>query len=73
MNIANFMTWFLQQFVRVGTYMIGKLDEIKLIGQVSLLDFTITIAIIGIFITIILTLPQNMNTKSKYVERKMKK
>lgn len=70
MNIGNFIQWFIQQFVNIGGFMVGKLDDIKLYGNVSLLDFTITIAIISIFISIVLTLPQNANRLSARAERR---
>ena len=73
MNIGNFMTWFIQQFVRIGTWMITQLDTITIAGNVTLLDFTIAITIIGIFITIILTLPQNANRLESRAERKREK
>ena len=72
MNIASFMEWFLTQFVRIATNMLGKLDEIILYGNVSLMDFIVTITIIGIFIGIVLTLPQNANRLSSRAERKMR-
>lgn len=58
MNISNFMTWFIQQFINIGTNMLSKLDQIILMGNVSLMDFIITIAIIGAFLSILLTAPQ---------------
>ena len=73
MNIANFMSWFITQFITIGTFLINKLDQIKLIGNVSILDFTITITIIGIFLSIVLTMPQNMNRLSSRAERRLKK
>lgn len=72
MNIASFMEWFLNQFVAIATNMLGKLDQIILYGNVSLMDFIITITIIGIFIGIVLTLPQNANRLSSRAERKMR-
>lgn len=72
MNIANFMEWFITQFIAIATNMLGKLDEIILYGNVSLMDFIVTITIIGIFIGIVLTLPQNANRISKREERKNK-
>lgn len=55
MNISNFMEWFITEFVRIGSNLIGKLDQIIIYGNVSLLDFIITITIIGAFIGIIIT------------------
>lgn len=73
MNINNFFNWFLTQFVRIGTDMLNKLDNIYLIGNVSILDFTITITIIGIFINILLTIPQNVNRYERRAERSARK
>lgn len=72
MNIANFMEWFLNQFVNIATNMLGKLDQIILYGNVSLMDFIITITIVGIFIGIVLTIPNNANRLSSRAERKMR-
>lgn len=55
MNISNFMEWFITEFVRIGSNLIGKLDQIIIYGNISLLDFIITITIIGAFISIIIT------------------
>ena len=73
MNISGFFSWFLNQFITIATFLINKLDQIYLIGNVSLLDFIITITIIGIFVSIVLTLPQNMNRFSSRAERRLKK
>ena len=55
MNISNFMSWFIQQFINIASNMINKIDQIILYGNVTLLDFTITIAIIGAFVGILIT------------------
>lgn len=72
MNISNFMEWFITQFINIATNMIGKLDQIILYGNVSLMDFIITITIIGIFIGIVLTIPNNANKWVNRAERKKK-
>lgn len=72
-NITTFMDWFINQIVNIFTWMTGQLDNIQIYGNVTLLDFTITITIIGIFITIILTLPQNANRMSSRAERNRRK
>ena len=69
-DISNFMSWFITQFINIGTTIIGHLDNIKIWANVTLLDFIICITIIGIFIPIILTLPQNMNKFESRAERK---
>lgn len=72
MNISNFIEWFITQFVRIAQNMLGKLDQIILYGNVSLMDFIITITIISIFIGIVLTIPQSANRISRREERKSK-
>lgn len=57
MNISNFITWFINQFITIGANMLGKLDQIILWGTVSLMDFIIAIAVIGAFVSIIITAP----------------
>lgn len=75
MNISEFMQWFINQFVNIATQMLGKLDDIIIYGNVSLMDFIITIAIIGAFITIIITTPslgvvqRDMNKKDREARR----
>ena len=58
MNITSFIAWFIQQFIRIGQTLLAKLDEIILYGNISLMDFIITIAIIGAFIEIVVTAPR---------------
>lgn len=57
MDISNFIIWFLNEFVRIAGGLLSKLDEIILTGNVSLMDFIITIAVIGAFLGIIITTP----------------
>lgn len=57
MNISNFISWFIQQFVNIGSTLLGFLDNIILFGNVSLMNFIITIAIIGMFLGLIITTP----------------
>lgn len=57
MNISNFITWFINEFVRIGSNLLHILDTIIIYGDVSLMDFIITIAIIGAFISILITAP----------------
>lgn len=74
MNITNFTTWFIGQFVSMGQTLIGYLNNIKIYNTVSLLDFIITIVIIGAFIGIILTIPQNAmaNADRQNIKRRIK-
>lgn len=63
MNISNFIEWFITQFINIGTNLINLLNQIIIYNNVSLLDLIITITIIGIFLELILTIPQNSMSK----------
>ena len=67
-NIYAFTQWFLQQVYYIISTGINYLDNIIIAPNVSLLDFTITIAIIGVFVTIIITIP----SKAKIGKEKRK-
>lgn len=58
MNIANFIEWFITQFISIASTMLAKLDQIIIYGNISLMDFIITITIITAFISILITAPQ---------------
>lgn len=73
MNISNFIEWFIQQFVNIGTQIINILDGIIIYGNVSLLDFIIAITILGMFLSLILTIPQNAVHKVEKIGRERKK
>lgn len=79
MNIGEFIEWFITQFINIGANMLGKLDEIIISGNISLLDFIITIAIIGAFINIIITVPtlniveKRVNLKDRQARRETQK
>ena len=47
MNITNFITWFIYQFMNIAQRIVNSIDQIKIYNSVSLLDFTITITIIS--------------------------
>lgn len=72
-NIAKFLEWFIQQFVNIGTQVINILDGIIIYGNVSLLDFIIAITILGMFLSLILTIPQNAMNKVEKIGRERKK
>ena len=72
-NVGNFLEWFIQQFVNLGTQIINILDGIIIYGNVSLLDFIIAITIIGMFLSLILTIPQNAMHKVEKIGRERKK
>lgn len=73
MNISNFIEWFIQQFVNIGTQIINILDTIIIYGNVTLLDFIIAITILGMFLSLILTIPQNAMNKVEKIGRERKK
>lgn len=72
MNITNFITWFIAQFIRIGQNLLGYLDSIKIYNTVSLMDFTITIVIIGAFLSIILTIPHNAMSNADRQNRRIR-
>lgn len=72
-NIAKFIEWFIQQFVNIETQIINILDGIIIYGNVSLLDFIIAITILGMFLSLILTIPQNAMNKVEKIGRERKK
>ncbi len=58
MNITTFMTWFINSFIHIGSQILSYLDQIKIYGTISLMDFIITIVIVGAFLSIIITSPR---------------
>lgn len=72
MNISEFMVWFLNQFINIGAFMLGKLNQITIYNNVSLLDFIIAITIVGMFLSIVLTIPKNVNRYTSRSERNKK-
>ena len=73
MNISNFIEWFIQQFVNIGTQIINIIDGIVIYANVSLLDFIIAITILGMFLSLILTIPQNAMHKVEKIGKERKK
>lgn len=73
MNVGKFLEWFIQQFVNIGTQVINILDGIIIYGSVSLLDFIIAITILGMFLSLILTIPQNAMNKVEKIGKERKK
>ena len=72
-NIAKFLEWFITQFINIGTQVINIIDGIIIYGNVSLLDFIIAITILGMFLSLILTIPQNAIHKVEKIGRERKK
>lgn len=64
-DISNFINWFIQQFVNIGRQTINIIDNIIIYQNVSMLDLIITIVIIGMFLNLILTIPQNAMNKAE--------
>ena len=73
MNISNFIEWFITQFINIGTQMINIIDGIIIYGNVSLLDFIIAITILSMFLSLILTIPENAMNKVEKIGRERKK
>lgn len=72
-NISDFMTWFINQFVSIGGQAIYYIDSIQLTNNVTLLDFIITIIIIEMFLGIVLTIPTIANKQSIKAEKRARK
>lgn len=74
MNISNFIEWFITQFINIGTQVINIIDGIIIYGNVSLLDFIVAITILSMFLSLILTIPQNaMNKAEKNIKESKRK
>lgn len=71
-NISNFISWFLQQvyFIFVNFYQI--LDRIIIAPGVSLLEFSVTIIILGFVVSILIAQPGNMMRLEKNAQRNFK-
>lgn len=57
MDITNFFTWFMNQFINIIGWAFGTLNSITING-ISLLMILITITIIGTIIPILMTIPR---------------
>lgn len=69
MDISNFMSWFIQQVVRIFQYTYTTLNNITF-GGTSLLKVIIFINIIIPFLYLVITIP--MSPKGAYREGKKK-
>lgn len=69
-DISSFMGWFINQFTTIGANLIQKIDNIIIYNNVSLLDFIITIAIIGAFLPLVITAT---NSYSKEIVKREKR
>lgn len=72
-NISKFIEWFITQFINIGTQIINILDGIIIYGNVSLLDFIVAITILIMFLSLILTIPQNAINKVEKIGKERKK
>lgn len=57
MDITDFFTWFMNQFITIVGWVFGTLNNITING-VSLLMILITIVVIGTIIPILMTIPR---------------
>lgn len=73
MNISEFIEWFVQQVINIGTQAINILDNIIIYANVSILDFIIAITILGMFLGLILAIPQNAMNKAEKSIRERKR
>lgn len=73
MNISSFIAWFIEQVVNIGTGAINILDNIVIYQGVTILDFIIAITILGMFLGIILAIPQNAMNKAEKSIRESKR
>lgn len=72
-DISSFMSWFLSQIYSIFSSVFSILDSIILAPGVTLLEFIITIFILGIVVTILIAQPGNAMRVEKGVERKRSK
>ena len=71
-DISSFISWFIQQVVNIGTKAIEIVDSIIIYEGVTMLDFIIAIILLGMFLTIILAVPQNAMNKAESNVREYK-
>lgn len=69
-NISGFMTWFLSQIYSIFSQIFSLLDRIILAPGVSMLDFSITVFILGIVVSILVAIPNNVSRVEKGFERR---
>lgn len=66
MDITNFMTWFIQQVVKIFTFVYSTLAGITFMGT-NLLQVILTITILGAILPVFLTI---VNTQTINTERR---
>lgn len=52
-NISSTIDWFMTQFLNIFRWFYNQLDRLILVGNFSLLDFCITVLILGVIIDIL--------------------
>lgn len=67
-NISSFFTWFLSQFYSIFSKIFILLDSIIIAPGVSMLDFSITIIILGFVVSILIASPGNAMRVEKGIE-----
>lgn len=73
MDITYFMSWFLQQVLRIFTFSYDTLNSITFMGT-SLLKVILTITILGAMLPVLLTISQTQGVKAeKRAYRKARK
>lgn len=72
-DISSFISWFIQQVVNIGTKAIAIIDSIVIYQGVTLLDFIIAIILLGMFLSLILTIPQNAMHKVEKIGKERKR
>lgn len=71
--MVNFFSWFIDQVISIFSFCFISLARIQLAPNVTLLDFTITVFILGIVISILVAQPGNaMRVEKKFERRKGK-
>lgn len=71
MDITNFMSWFLLQFVSLISWVFSTLDSITFFGT-SLLKYSVGILVTGVIVDVMLSLvkARGMRELSHHVEKK---
>lgn len=72
-DLSSFITWFINITLNLILWAYNTLDSIQLSNGVSLLDFVITIFIIGIVIPVLVAIPNNASRVESRAEHKKSK
>lgn len=71
-NISTFISWFLQQIYSIFVSIYNLLDRIIIAPGVSMLDFSVTLIILGFVVSILIASPGNAMRVEKVAEGKAK-